>query len=171
MEPSPPMCRSSSRPALSWSSILRPRRRSALMFRPNVSFRRLRTCRSVGSGELRAREPTSDAPPESQVFITSCRIRQHSHAHTEVVPGYPLARPTKLWSIDKGHAEGHCRELSGRRDDIELGEGARLFLRSRLHSHSASVLLAFLGLPRWVTCSRWCSCSPEPACPCSPSRC
>src|SRR5260370_2342993 len=93
--------------------------------------------------------------PESQVFIISCRIRQHSHALTGVLPGYPLARPTELSSIDKEHAEGHWWELSGCRDDIELGEGDRLFLQSRLHSHSASVLLAFLGLPWWVTCSRW----------------
>ena len=65
--------------------------------------------------------------PESPGFIKSGRIRQHSQLHTKVLPGYPLAYLRAFSSIDKAHAEVIAGKAPRRRDDMELGKGARLF--------------------------------------------
>ena len=49
--------------------------------------------------------------PESPVFITSCRIRQHSHAHTEVPPGIRLLARQSFRRSTRV-TRGHCWEGS-----------------------------------------------------------
>jgi hypothetical protein len=44
-----------------------------------------------------------------------------------VLPGYPLAHLTAFSSIDKARAEVIAGKAQRRRDDMELGKGARLF--------------------------------------------